>query len=625
MKKGMKQTKAPSKAAQADPSLKTDWDLSMMYASPADPQIEADLKAAEDACDTFAKKYRPELGGSDAYLREETALAEALSFSEKLADTQSGAKPSFYFSLRQAIDSSDSTNEAALAKISDRLTKSFNKILFFDLALGKIPKETQQRFLESQALKPWKYYLDRTWKTSRYDLTEAEEKILSLKSQTSRGMWVDGVEKLIGKQTLSFGSGKAKRQIPLSEAINLITSLPKKERHALSDAVMQRLREISDFPESELNAIITDKKINDELRGLKKPYSGTVLRYQNEEKTVENLVETVTRHFAVSHRFYKLKAKLLGEKSLSYADRSAPISELARKVSFAEQVETVREVFSGLGQKYRDIFDGYLAKGQIDVYPKKGKRGGGFCASARNVPTYILLNDTGNTDSIFTLAHEMGHGVHAEFSRHLSPFYEDCSMAVAEVASTLFELFLFDHQIGKMTEKERIIALHKRINGDIASIFRQVACFNFENELHMHIREHGYMPKEEMAKLMNKHMAAYLGPVFKLSENDGYFFADWTHLRSFFYVYSYAFGLLVSRALHRAYKKDKAFLAKIERFLSAGGSDTPENIFKSIGIDVTEPSFFEEGIKSIEDDIRELESLIAKQAKTGPKKSTKKK
>jgi oligoendopeptidase F len=135
--------------------------------------------------------------------------------------------------------------------------------------------------------------------------------------------------------------------------------------------------------------------------------------------------------------------------------------------------------------------------------------------------------------------------------------------------------------------------------------------FNFELEMHTLIREKGAISKEEFALLHNKHMESYLGPLFNLKELDGYFFVSWPHLRYFFYVYSYAYGELISSALYQKYKEDKNYIRQIEKFLSAGGSKSPEEIFKAIGIDTSKPSFFEQGLKNVEDDIRKLEKLLS--------------
>ncbi len=122
-----------------------------------------------------------------------------------------------------------------------------------------------------------------------------------------------------------------------------------------------------------------------------------------------------------------------------------------------------------------------------------------------------------------------------------------------------------------------------------------------------------------MADIHNRNMKEYLGPVFDLRQDDGYFFVTWSHIRNFFYIYTYAYGQLVSKALLRRYRKDPTFWSKIEQFLSAGGKDSPENILKEIGIDVSSSGFWKEGLMEIADDVKELEQLTSKTKKASKK------
>ncbi len=186
------------------------------------------------------------------------------------------------------------------------------------------------------------------------------------------------------------------------------------------------------------------------------------------------------------------------------------------------------------------------------------------------------------------------------------------STSMAETASTLFEAIAFEAVFDKLSDKEKVIALQEKINDEISTIIRQIACFNFEKDIHETIRKEGFVGAERLALMHNKNMSAYLGPIFDMEIDDGYRFVQWSHIRRFFYVYSYAYGMLVSKALLRRYKQDKSFWKKIEQFLSAGGKDSPENILKEIGIDVSKPSFWKEGLKEIEDDITKLEKLTKK-------------
>ena len=217
-----------------------------------------------------------------------------------------------------------------------------------------------------------------------------------------------------------------------------------------------------------------------------------------------------------------------------------------------------------------------------------------------------------NLKSVETLAHEMGHAIHTELSKPLDPLYGEYTISVAEVASTFFEQFVSDQVIEDLSDEEKIIVLHDRINRDITCVFRQIACFNCELELHREIRSKGYLSKEEMARIMQKHLRSYIGDAAEITEDDGYVFTSWAHLRYSFYVYTYAYGLLVSRALYEKWKLDHSYSKKIEQFLSAGNSMSPKDIFKSIGIKI-DKDFFETGLKSIERDIDMLEKLAKKQ------------
>ncbi|MFZ2620917.1 MAG: M3 family metallopeptidase [Minisyncoccia bacterium] len=585
---------------------RTEWNLSLLYKSPDDPQIEMDISLVEKAYATFAKKYK----NSKEYLKSDTALAKALSDYEKIMDLPA-SKTYFYLHLAQDKDSRDQKIRAKMNLLTQRLQKLSNIIIFFEINISKIPESVQSKLIKSEKLSRYRYLLKKMFENGKYVLTEPEEKILTLKSLPSHILWTKAVEKIRSKQTVDY-KGK---QIPLSEAEPIIRKLQKQnERLELYNKIIDKYYSLSDVAESELNAIVTNKKINDELRGYKEPYDETILGYENNRKSVLNLVNVVTENFHVSQRFYAIKTKMLKLKKLYYADRAVPVGKTKTKVTFDKSCKILTNLFTGIDPKFGEILKRYIKNGQIDAFPKIGKKNGAYCSSIHDAPVFVLLNHADTFDSLMTFGHEMGHAIHSEFSKSQPVLYEDHSTATAEVASTLFECFVFYNQFEKLTEKEKIVALHDKIQDDIQTIFRQIACFNFELEMHKTIRQKGNMPKEELALCMNRHMKSYIGKI-ELTEKDGYFFVGWPHIRNFFYVYSYAFGQLASKAIYEKYKEDKSYIKEIKKFLSLGGSMSPEDIFKSIGVDVTKPDFFKNGIKSIEKDIILLESLVKKNGK----------
>ncbi|QQR50138.1 M3 family oligoendopeptidase [Candidatus Nomurabacteria bacterium] len=578
--------------------MKTKWNLKLLYKSLEDPQINKDVSKLEESYQNFKKKYQ-----AQNYLHDEKKLLEALELYESFDLIQNPLYYLFYFT---DIQNGNAKAEALRSSITQRLTNASNQIVFFTLSLAKISKAEQQKILTNNKFKKFHHFLEQIFITSKYRLTESEEKILNLKSLPGHTLWREGQEKLLGNTNVIFKDKK----MSIGEAMNKIPELSLRERHGLNEQVMKMLKSISHFAESEMNALIIDKKINDELRGYAHPASATIIGYENDEKAILNFVETVSNYFPISHRFLKIKQKMLGLRTLTYADRSAPVGKTKRKISFENAIEIIKVAFEKVNPEYRKIFENYLRNGQIDVFPYPGKRSGAYCSSDEVRPTFVLLNYTESMKSVMTMAHEMGHAIHAEYSKTQPIISRNHTIATAEVASTLFENFAFEEIFATLSEEEKIIALHDRIGDDVQTIFRQIACFNFETELHLTVREKGTLAKEEIAKLMNKHMGSYLGPNFKFTELDGYFFVYWSHIRQFFYVYSYAYGQLISKSLYAKYKADPSYLLKIEEFLKAGGSKSPEQIFKDIGIDTSKSGFFIEGLKSIEADIKRLEKLV---------------
>lgn len=597
----------PTYATMADMSVKKlykkEWDLTQLYKN--EKEIGVHIKQIERAYKAFEKKYRT----NKDWLKNQTNLYNALQEYEKLINLQSG-RPLRYLSMKRSLNTSDEELQAKLSKVSEQMTHISNRLLFFTLDIGALPKAKQKEYLKSSILKPYRYFLKNVFESSNYQLSEKEEQILNLVSQPAYSAWVDGVEKEQNKLIVIF-EGK---ELPLSAALNLIQTLPKTKRRMLWNQCMEALTSISDFATHEINAIVTDKKIEDNLRGYKKPYSSTALSYQNTEKEVENLVNVVTDNFSIPHRFYELKKNILGLPKLEYADRNAHIGSIKTTFDFESQVTLLKEALQSFGNEYADLFENMFKEGRVDVMPKHGKGGGAFCVcGSTSVPVFMFLNDVETFDSYRTLSHETGHALHGELTKlHTRPFYQSFPTSTAEVASTFFENIAFDRVFEELSPKEQVVALHDKINSSVSTIFRQVALFNFENDLHTRVREEGALSKENILELMNKHMKSYLGNAIELSEKDAYFFVAWSHIRYYFYVYSYAYGELISSAMYEKYKEDPAYEGKIREFLSSGGSMSPKDIFKRVGIDTTDPAFFELGLKKIDKDIRTLKRLAKK-------------
>ncbi|MCB9814114.1 hypothetical protein H6784_01725 [Candidatus Nomurabacteria bacterium] len=588
-------------------AIKTEWDLKKLYyKSEKDPLIEADLQSTEKAYRAFIKKWKGKDFTSDAKV-----LEKALTEKEVLAGMPESSRPVRYFYFRMVLNTNDSLANQQLALIHRRFQKLQSEMLFFKHALGSVTKQQQTKLLQDPVLEHFRYYLERVFIKASHHLSEDQEKIVNLKSRQSYEMWTEMTEKIIGNREIKW-SGK---ELPINEASNLIETLPSKQKPKLWKLIMAQMEQIAEVAEHEFNAIITDVRTEDELRGYHKPYSATAIRYEDTEKSIENLVEAVsTKGFVLSKKFYKIKAQYHGVDTIDYSQKYDSIrKEIA--IDFTQAVEICRDVFYSLKTEYGQIFDRMLTNGQIDVFPKKGKRGGAFMSAEVGLPTQVELNHVSNFKSLETLAHEMGHAIHAERSKQRTTFYEGHSTVTAETASTLFENLVFDVVYKQASVAQKTVLLHDRITRDIATIQRQIAFFNLELDIHNTINKQGAMSKEEFRKMTQKHLKTYLGPAVTVNEADGYSFVSIPHLRYGFYVYTYAFGLLMSTIMATKYKEDNSYIQQIDQFLTAGASDNVANIFKSIGIDTTKADTFTKALKAQEADINTFAKLVKSQLK----------
>ncbi len=578
-----------------------EWDLKKhYYKSENDPQIEADASSYESSILSFCKKYKDK-----DFTKTTESLKQALADYEVINEDVRASKVMRYFGFRTTLNANDTAANKKSKQFGERFRKLSNELIFFSLKLGKVDSKQQKAFLAEPSLKHYKYFLQCVFESAKHQLTEPEERILNLRSSTSSEMWEDAVEKVISNRKITF-KGKS---LNIPEALEVVDTLSWNDKSKLWNLILDEMIQISEFAEHELTALVTHSKVSDELRGYKKPYSATILSYENNEKSVEALVAAIsTKGFALSKKFYKIKARLHGKNSIPYVNKYDSVGAV-KEPDFKTSVEVCRDTFYGLKSEYGEIFDCLLENGQIDVFSKEGKRGGAFMSATPLLPTFVMLNHKNNVKSLETLAHEMGHAVHDERSKQQPVIYQGFSTTTAETASTLFEQLTIDAVINQAPDSEKVVLLHDKISRDIATVQRQIAFFNFELEMHNHIRTQGLATKEELAKMMKKHLTSYLGPAVDLTERDGYSYVYIPHIRYGFYVYTYSYGHLISNLMIQKYKSDKTYIDKIDTFLSAGSIDAVENIFKLANIDALKVETFEASLKTQESEIAMLDKL----------------
>ena len=599
--------------------MENEWNLKLLFNSDDDPAIEEYQKCIKNKVGAFVDKW----ADKNDYLTDSKILKQALDDYSSLeivgptGGDGSGTKDGFYFWLRTQQEQSGSELKAKYNKSLEFGNDLINSIRFFTINLGTIESEKQKEFLEDESLKEYKHFLERIFAKAKYTLSLEEENILALKQIPAHEQWDKMLEGFLSKEERFVDVEGKEVKKNFSEIISLISNPTKKTRDSAATAFNNILKKLSEVAEAEINAILTNKKINDKLRKVERPDFIRHLSDDIDSEIVDSLIESVSSRFDISKRYYELKAKFLGQEKLEYHERNVIYGSVVKKYPYEEALNLVKETFANLDEEFLEIFLRLNKNGQVDVFPKKGKRQGAFCTdSLLYQPTYVLLNHTDKLCDVQTIAHEFGHAINSELMKKKCNTLS-CGMVLstAEVASTFMEDFILKKLLEDADDESKLALMMSQLNDEVSTIMRQVACYKFEQELHKEFRKKGYLSKEEIGKIFIKNMSAYMGEAVEQSDGAENWWIYWHHIRAFFYVYSYASGLLISKSLQGMVRKDKKEIQKVKEFFSSGTSDSPKNIFMKMNIDITKKDFWDKGLDEVEELLNKTEELANKLGK----------
>ncbi len=598
------------------PTIKyTEWNFSLMFDGDNDPKLEESQKEATRQVDSFAEKWNERTD----YLEDPEALLEALNDYELLMRNYGpGGHAHFYFMLRVEQDQTDSDIKAKFNKADSLARDNANKLQFFTVRLSKVDEDRQAQFLSDKRLSDYRHYLETLFERAQYLLSESEEKILMLKAQPAYENWERMTQTFLSREEREIldesGSKKLKS---FSEIMGLLNSKNKEVRDGAADALNDILVKIRDIAVEEINSLLLDKKIDDTLRGQDRPELSRLLDDDIKPEVLDTLLDTVTKRFSIAQDYYALKARLMGVEKLGYHERNVPYGTVEEKYTFEQAYDLTHRVFSQLDPKFVSILEDYLENGKIDIYPRKGKRGGAFAVlNLLSEPGYVMLNHNDTLNDTLTLAHEMGHAIHHELIReNQNSLNAIIGFAVAEVASNFMEDFLLDEILKSADDEARLSIMMSKLNDDVSSIIRQLACIKFEQELHASFRDKGYLSGDEIGEIFQKHMKSYMGPAVDYPEGSKNWWVYWGHIRRYFYNYSYSFSLMVSKSLQSSVRKNPEFIENVKEIFKAGSSLAPIEMFANVGIDIEDGSFWDKALDEVESLLKETEALAKKLGK----------
>lgn len=595
--------------------MKTSWDTSLVLKKTQKFDLDALMAEIKEKITRFSQKWNDR---SD-FLEDPRVLKDALlEYEDLLANSGTFGEAGYYIWLNLELDQSNADLKAQMNKINDLSAKLENEINFFIHRISVIPAENQEKFLKDPELKDFKHFLEYNFNNAKYLLSEDEEKIINLMSSPAAGNWVRMTQEFLSKEEAEVlteeGSNEYKNFAIL---LNLLRSKNKPVRESAFAAVNSIIEKHLDVGEHELNTVLQVKKISDELRKMSRPDISRHIADDIDTQVVDSLVKSVSENYSISRDFYELKAKLMGVDKLTYYERLVPYGKLERNYELEEALSKVHEVFTFLDPEFSAILETFLQNGQLDIFPKKGKSDGAYCVTMlKSLPTFVLLNFTGSFYDVTTIAHEMGHAINSEFMKQKENSLNfGNSTSMAEVSSIFMEYAVMDRLSQDLPDEEKLALNMFILDEAVGSVFRQIACYRFELDLHEHFREKGYLSKEAIGKLFLKYMNEYMGDFVEQTKGSENWWLYWDHIRRFFYVYSYASGFLISLFLKNRVSRDKNFINKYKEFLRTGTSKTPFETFKTLGIDVSDENFWQEGLDEIKKVLKETKDLAIKLGK----------
>lgn len=325
------------------------------------------------------------------------------------------------------------------------------------------------------------------------------------------------------------------------------------------------------------------------------------------------LIRAVHEKLPAMYRYVRLRKRLLGTEELHMYDVYTPLVKGAeKKYSFEDAKTLVKEGLAVLGEDYGKILEEGFQNRWIDVYENRGKRSGAYSWGAYGTHPYVLLNFSGNLNSVFTLAHEMGHAIHSYYSDHAQPYiYAGYRIFVAEVASTVNEFLLISDLIRKAdSRREKAYLVNYLLEQFRGTLYRQTMFAEFEKMAHERLAEEGSLSAGTLCSMYGELNRQYFGPDMVQDPEIDLEWARIPHFYTPFYVYQYATGFSAAIAIGRKILKgEKDSVEHYKEFLRGGCSMDPIDLLKLCGMDMTEKKTVEEALEVFESCVRKLEEL----------------
>ncbi len=580
------------KRSEIDEKFK--WDLSKFCRD--DDDFLSRLKKVERRIDDFAKY--------DGKLADEKLLFECLQLEIEIGKEFSLIAE--YAHLKLCEDNADRVANELCERVNFVATKLSTSTSFIDVQISKFSDEKLKNLQKNGKFKDYRRFFEAILRNKKHTLSQKEELLLA-----KVGEFVGGYSENFDKftdadmkfQPILDSKGK-KHEINQSNYVVLFRSADRKLRENAYRELNGRHGAYINFLASNYISSVKEDCVFAKLRHHSSALSASIFEEEASEQVYQNLVKNVRANVAILQKYYELKRKMLKLDKFAVYDSFAPIfPKQTRKYTFAQAIELIKKATACMGEEYSKLIDRAVSERWIDVYPNQNKQSGAFSSSVYGVTPVVLTNFENDLESVFTLAHELGHAMHSYFSEKCQPYQTtDYVIFVAEVASTVNEMLLLNYLLsGAKTKQERISFFDKFLSNVRATIFRQTMFAEFEEFSHGEYENQQPLSAELLCNKYEELNNFYYGKKVKQIKEMRFEWARIPHFFTAFYVYKYATGLISAINISQKLLNEKGFEKKYIKFLSSGCREDPISLLKIADCDLTDQKTFDAAFELCEE------------------------
>ena len=489
-----------------------------------------------------------------------------------------------------------------------------NRTLFFELWWKSLSEEKSDELVSKSG--PYEYFLTRLIQTKPYTLSEPVEQAINLKDVTGRTTLLQIYHQIRDSFTYDLKIGEKTETLTEERLRDLFHSPSRNERIVSYKSMLGKFQASSDVLGEIYKALARDwRNEGIKLRKYKSPISIRNVSNDVPDEAVDALLDSCKENAVLFQRFFKAKSNLLQLPDYSRFDIYAPMPDVQeRTYSWEEGLKLVFSTFEAFDGDFAALAKNVYEKNHFDWNVRGGKLGGAYCMSITpELTPYILLSYTGKPRSVATLAHELGHAIHAQLSgRRNNHLTFEAPLPLAETASVFGELLLTEKLLENSTKEQKRSLLLEMVNDAYATILRQSYFVLFERDAHRLSTEGATV--NELSDLYLSNLKSQFADSAIVQEEFRYEWLSIPHIyQSPFYCYAYAWGNLLVLALYKQFRMEgiRSFAPRYLKLLSYGGSESPEKILNEAGFDIRARSFWQSGFDELKRIIDDLEQLFS--------------